>query len=457
MKFEKRQYEERAVAALRKKLLPEQKILAVSPTGSGKTVIAALLCESAAKRWPRILFVAHRHELIDQAYRTLSSLSVQVGVLMAHDERLHGIARLDPAARVQVASVQTFDHRDTDLDVDLIVFDEAHRVMADSYQRIAKKYKRAAVLGLTATPCRLDGRGLGDFFDEMYLVAQPSELQADGYLPKPRTFSSPEKVTAKLRRGLAGVSSSNGDYASSGLDRVTNRRFLVGEVVSEAMRLTPNVPKVVFACSIQHSKNIVKRFKRVGVVACHIDADTDIHERQEALAGLRRGDIEVISNVDVLSEGWDLPALGAVIIARPTKSLARYLQMAGRCTRPYRGRRPVVIDHGDNVRRFQVLVGQDIEWQLESGSKESKDQNKLKPCVACLEFIPYGSIECPECGAEQPKTARQEREEIKIKLEEMKIERMNELRKRVESIAQLKNAPDGWVEKVMSSRVERMS
>lgn len=453
MKLEKRPYETRAVRGLRLALKSHRKVLAVAPTGSGKTVIAALLVKQET-RWRRVLWLAHRHELIDQAYTTLADLGLSVGVLMAQDERLHGQVRVDPGARVQVASVQTIAARGVPKGVELIVFDEAHRVMADSYQQIAKSRARADVLGLTATPCRMDGRGLGDFFQHMLVMARPSELYAQGYLAEPTSWGAGPETLELLAKRLRGVRTQHGDFAPEQLAAAVDRGALIGRVVSEAMRIAPGVPKVVFACGVRHSRRIAAEFQRVGIRAAHLDGDTDPADRERILRQLREGDLEVVSNVDVLGEGWDLPALGAVIVARPTKSLGRFLQMTGRVQRTFGGRVPIVIDHGGNVQRFNIVPGEDIEWSLETGAAPVADDPKSKECRECHAFNPWGASECGECGAETPlrKTPRQEREEVEAQLEAIDRAKLDAeraaLRARIDAMAKRKNAPKGWAEKV---------
>lgn len=452
MKLESRAYETRAVRDLRRDLPKHRKVLAVAPTGAGKTVIASLLVKRE-KRWKKVLWLAHRHELIDQAYATLTGLGLDVGVTMAQDERLHGDERVNPDARIQVASVQSIAARGVPKGIGLIVFDEAHRVMANSYQKIARAIPRAEVLGLTATPCRLDGKGLGSFFRHLLVMAKPSELHADGYLAKPRTFAAPPEVMAALAKGLKGATTSKGDYTPGSIARAVDNGLLIGKVVAESLRIAPGVPKVVFAGGVEHSKRLVAGFKRKGIRSAHLDGKTPAEERESILADLRAGRLEVVSNVDVLSEGWDLPALGAVVVARPTKSLARFLQMSGRVQRPYKRRVPIVIDHGANVQRFDLLPGQDVEWALDEGARHSADGDdpRFKECVECCAAMPWGECECPECGAEQPdrKTARQEREEVEAKLEEMSQTRLAELRERIEEMAKVKRAPSGWSQAVL--------
>ncbi len=449
MRFEKRRYETRAVRALRTALPRDKRVIAVGPTGSGKTVIASLLVKQEP-RWKRVLFLAHRFELVDQAYNALTALGLRVGVIMATDEAVNGLGRFDPDARVQVGSVQTIARRGVPDGTDLIVFDEAHRVMADSYQQIAASCPRAQVLGLTATPVRMDGRGLADFFVSMVTIAVPSELYADGFLAEPRVYTAPPGVIAELVRRSKGARSVKGDYTPKDLAHIVDSDMLIGEVVSEAIRIAPKVPKLVFAGSVKHSKALALRFGRRGIVAAHADGETDDAERVQILDRFRRGTIEVICNVDVLSEGYDLPALGAVILARPTRSIGRYFQMCGRVMRPYRNRKPIVIDHGGNVLRHQWLPSEDYPWSLDGSVEREPCDAIYRACCECLVAIGIGCTECPACGAEQPRHVRvDERSEIDIKLEEMQRAKMEEVRKRVESMAERKGEGSEWIDLVM--------
>jgi DNA repair protein RadD len=452
MKFEKRAYETRAVREIDERLDQHGKVLAVGPTGCGKTVIASLLIKQ--RKADRVLFLAHKYELVDQAHRRLADAGIRAGVWMAHDEHIHGTARIDKTARVQIASIQTAARRGVPIDPDLIVIDEAHRAAADSYQSIVAKFPKAKLLGLTATPCRQDGRGLADSFADIYIIAKPSALYTSGHLAKPRTFAAPPAVVADLVKQLKSVRTAAGDYNKAELEQVVDSQLLVGNVVSESIRLAPRVPKVVFAAGVKHSQRIAERFRRRGIKATHLDGNTPVDERAAILGRLASGDLEVVSNVDVLSEGWDLPALGAVVIARPTKSLARFLQMCGRVQRKYGNRIPLILDHGNNVLRHQVLPHDDIDWTLDNGSGDGGSgggEPILYACPTCYTFVPTSERVCPECGTERPISERdRELKEKQAKLEEIRLAHVAEIRSRIETIASRKNAPTGWVARVLS-------
>ena len=447
--WQPREYELRAVRDLRVRLPRHRRVLAVGPTGCGKTVIAAMLIESD-ERW-RVLFVVHRYELADQAHRALTQIGIRCGIIMAQEESMHGSARSDPDARVQVASVQTLSRREIQQNIDVLIIDEAHRVMADSYQKIATAHPEAMVLGLTATPERDDAKGLGDFFRDMYEIAKPSTLQQQRHLASPRWFGARADVIATLTERLRGARTSNGDFAPRDLARAVDSKMLLGEVVSEAIRIAPNVSKVVFAGSVNHSKELARKFNQAGIVAAHLDGMTPDKERETIIGDLANGRLEVICNYDVLSEGWDLPDLGCVVLARPFRSRKKYLQVVGRGMRWREGARPIVLDHGNNAPRFGVWPGDDIEWSLEE-VKRTKGDPPWKQCQGCLEKIPLAATVCPECGHECPiERTRKEREETEAKLEEMTRAEYEALRGRVEAMAANKGASPAWVESVMES------
>ena len=456
MKLEKRPYESKAVRDLRAALPKHKRVIAVAPTGAGKTVIASMLLR-AEPRWQRVLWLAHRVELISQARAHLTALGIPCGVRCAKYEDLHP-DHVNLSARVQVGSVQTVIRRQLE-DVDLIVIDEAHRAMADTYQRIAKLQPGAEILGLTATPCRLDGRGLGDFFASMLVLAKPSDLYKDGYLAAPVTYAADPVTHELMIKRLRMVKIEHGDFQQAALGRAMSKNTLVGNVVTETMRLAPRVPKIVFASTVNHSKKLTARFKRHGVTAAHLDGKTSAADRTRILADLAAGKIEVVCNVDVLTEGWDLPALGAVIVARPTKSLGRFMHMIGRVQRIGGPKRKLILDHGGNAIRLQHFPGEDMTWSLDHGKPLGDAAPRVRVCVECSAVLIEACEECPECGAPQPKSVRRqlrEHEAALVELDRKRFETLRaEIRARADKVAHEVNAPPGWADRVVESMVSR--
>ena len=423
-------------------------------------MIGALLL-GAEDRWLRVLWLAHRIELIEQARSKIVGLGMRCGVRCAsYEQRCPD--HIDPAARVQVGSIQTVIRRELE-DVDLIVIDEAHRSMADSYQMLVELKPEAEVLGLTATPLRTDGRALGDFFHVLHVIARPSELYAGGYLAEPVTYAAAPDTRDILSKRLHDVHCTGGDFQLDELGQAVNTRELVGNVVSETLRLAPRVPKIVFAATVQHSKQIAARFARAGISTAHVDSKTPAEARARALAALASGAVEVICNVEILTEGWDLPTLGAVVIARPTWSLVRFMQMIGRVQRPGGPARKLVLDHGGNAERLQHFPGEDMDWELLTGGRNvaapaGKAMPRVRICPGCSVVLLDDCETCPYCGTFQPSSRRliAEREAELAVLERARIEKLRQAtRRRVSRVARKVGAPQGWIDVVVASLMER--
>ena len=233
---------------------------------------------------------------------------------------------MDMMRRVQVATVQTFSSRfirgNRDLPpVDVIFIDECHHAPADTYRQIIDAYPDAKIIGMTATPCRKDGRGLGSIFDTLIECPQIEELIQLGFLV-------PTKVYAPYAPDLKGVKIRNGDFAEEQLAQLMDHGVLIGDIVTHWHRLNPDRRRtVVFATNVAHSIHIKEEFVRSDVKAEHIDGKTPKDERDAILARLANGDLELVSNCMVLTEGWDMPSVQVCILARPTKSLGLFRQM----------------------------------------------------------------------------------------------------------------------------------
>lgn len=288
-------------------------VLLVAPTGSGKTTTASAIIRGAMQKGKRITFLAHRRELVNQCSKRLDQLDVPHGVVM------RGHWRNRPHEKVQVCSIQTLLRREAH-DTDLYFIDEAHRALGNSYLEILKRSKDAKLIGLTATPIRTDGRGLGHLFDHIVPSLTPADLTEMGFLV-------PARVYAPSKPDLTGVHRQAGDYNQKELAERADTVKLIGDIVEHWHRLANGLSTVCFATSIKHSEHIVARFKAAGVPAEHIDGNTPVRDREAVLARVERGETLVVSNVGVWTEGVDVPCMTCAILARPTQSLALYLQM----------------------------------------------------------------------------------------------------------------------------------
>jgi superfamily II DNA or RNA helicase len=376
----------------------QRRILIVAPTASGKTVIARAIIEQAKTKTQGSLFLAHRREIISQTSNKLRGIS-------------HGIIRPGDAPRplelVQVASVQTLHRRAIKADVmvlpeaNLVIVDEAHHVIARSYQSIVERYPDAILLGLTATPCRGDGRGLGNVFQVMLQCPQVGELVAQGHLVG-------TKVYAAVDPDLHGVHVRHGDYVESELADRMDKPKLVGDIISNWHKFGERRKTVVFATSVRHSVHIRDEFIASGVRAEHIDGGTPMDERDETLARLASGEIEVVTNCMVLTEGWDMPDLGCIVLARPTKQMGLYRQMIGRGLRPAPDKTNcIVIDHSGATYRLGFAEDY-VEWTLDPDRHAENPAHDARKgdrpggpkIVACAECgaARVGGLACMSCG-----------------------------------------------------------
>jgi superfamily II DNA or RNA helicase len=378
MRLELRDYQRSAVEKLIAVL--DRRPVLVAPTGSGKTVIATALVERL--RVPT-LWLAHRKELIDQAAVRLESHGLTCGIVMA------GYAPM-LLAQIQVASVQTLIRRDKP-PAELIVVDEAHHATADSYQSVLDAYPNGRVVGLTATPFRLDGRGLGDLFDEIVVAAYPNELCETGVLHRP-------KVWASKSPDLRGMKVIAGDYSIGALAERTNTAELNADIVTTWQKHAPGRRTVAFAVDIEHSRAIARAFAQSGVPAEHLDGSVPQHLRDAALARLASGQTLVVSNCMVLTEGWDLPALECAVIARPTTSLNLHLQMIGRVMRACDGKDgAIVLDHAGN-HHVHGLVTRRLDYSLNGEKVGHSEPLGLRRCRQCGLLFETHVYACPECG-----------------------------------------------------------
>ena len=379
-----RPYQQRTIELLRERC--NDRPLLCLPTGSGKTSVAAEIIRNAVRKGNRCVFLVHRRELVDQAVARLAQSGIRAGrILAGHPER-----RLLP---VQVASIPTLVRR-KHWPAQLVIVDECAHATSASWGRVLDRYADAWVIGLTATPIRLDGRGLGDVFGCIVEPVTTQELIDQGYLVGPTVYAPPVD--------LSGVRKRAGDYALPELAERMNP--LTASITETWQQRAAGLSTVVFAVNVQHSKSIVEAFCAQGVRAEHIDGGTAVQRRADTLARLAAGETTMVSNCMVLSEGWDLPSLRCCILARPTKSLALFRQMVGRVMRP-----PgpvVVLDHAGNHHEHGPVTDE-IEWSLSAKPKRAPAPG-VSQCMMCFVILDPGTKLCPECGGEVSQAATAE-------------------------------------------------
>lgn len=344
-----------------------RRVMLQAPTGAGKTVLFAEIIRREYAQRKRVLLLVHRKELITQACMKIFKLGVPYGLIAAGYDP-------SPSQQVQIASVQTLIRRKLPLHFDLIITDEAHHALADSYKSIYRNYPDARLLGVTATPIRTNGQGFEDLFD--FLVPGPSvkELIDNGYLVQPKVYAAP------LREDLSKVKVTGGDYNDKALADMLDKSFIVGGIVDQWKKRAEGLKTVTFAINVEHSKHIVDQYKSQGIPAAHVDGTTPSHERDAILRDFAMGKYLVLSNVGIVTEGFDVPAIECVQLVRPTKSLALYLQMVGRGLRPIDGKdRALILDYANCVFEHG-LPEDDRTWTLRGVRKEPKPKQ-----LACLD------------------------------------------------------------------------
>lgn len=398
----------------------------VAPTGSGKTVMGAGVIERAVARGRNCLFLAHRVELIEQASNKLCDIGLRHGLIVPGGEIIG-------SAKVQVASVQTLVRR---LDryawrPDLILIDECHLSSANTYKTICDHYGDAFLLGLTATPSRLDGKGLGrqwgGLFDDILIAAQMTDLIGQGFLVRPRIFAP-----STGQPDLTGIHMRGGDYDQSELAEVMDNGRIIGNAVEHYKTHARGRPCMAFCVSIQHAEHTAEQFRQAGFRAVAVSGETPAHIRRAAVDDLGRGRVDVVCNCALYIEGLDQPAISCVVLLAPTQSLTRYLQSVGRGLRTHPGKPDcIVLDHAGNVLRHG-LPQEEREWSLEGKARRKKkdddDGAPVRQCQKCYAFSPITASACENCGLPFPKRAR-ELEQVDGRLEEISDEHAEQIRR----------------------------
>ena len=412
--IELRPYQHLAIENLRTSIrLKNKRVLLQASTGSGKTIVACEMIRLALGKSKSALFIAHRKEIILQSSQKLDAFGIDHGIIMANHSRKND-------RPVQVASIQTLTRRDKP-PADLIIVDECHLSCSTSYKEILKEYPNAVVIGLTATPVRLDGRGLSEVYDDIVEVVPMAQLIADGHLIKPRVF-------APFRPDMKGVRTVKGDYDAAQTSAIMDNKKITGDIVKHWQVHALNRKTIVFASSVVHSKNIVMAFMAKGISARHLDATTSGSERDRTLAEWREGKFHVLSNMGLFVEGLDVPEASCCVLARPTKSVTIYLQAVGRIMRPAENKTEcIILDHAGLTYEHN-LVDTPRKWSLHGRTKRTKSETPIvlvHVCDAC--FYAYSRTEhpnvCPECGVQtqlyQPPQVNAKGELVELTAEKM--------------------------------------
>jgi superfamily II DNA or RNA helicase len=451
-----RPYQQQAISDLRAAYrLGARAPLLVLPTGGGKTVCFSAIAQGAAARGRNVLILVHRRELITQASAKLASAGVSHGVIAA------GQPAAD--AQVQVASVQTLARRLARIDwtPDLIVVDEAHHAVAGTWSSVLSHWPDAYRLGVTATPVRQDGRGLGSVFDRLVVGPTVAQLIAQSFLTLPKIYAPP------VIADLSGLKSRAGDYRPEQAAAAMDRPTVTGDAISHYQRLCNHKRAVVFCCSTQHADSVNTAFNRQGVPAATLLGITPSDQRDQLVRQFAAGTIRVLVTVDVVSEGFDCPAAEVAILLRPTQSEGLYLQQVGRVLRPADGKpHALILDHVGNVHRHG-FPDDDRQWSLADRPKRARGDGEAAPCVRTCEvcfaaFAPQPL--CPCCGTPAKLSTREIRQR-EGELQELAREAVARTRRRDQgqartlpellAVAKQRGYAPGWAYRIHQARSSR--
>lgn len=403
-----RPYQEQGIAEIRAAIADGcQDVLYALSTGGGKTVMFCYMAAAAAAMGTRTCIIVHRNELIKQASRSLEALGIEHGVISAQYNQT------SKYALIQVASIHTLVRR-TGYDFDFLIFDEAHHCTSDTWRTVRARHPEAVALGVTATPCRLSGRGLGTIFERLIVGPSMTELIAGGFLV-------PAKVYAPQTLDLSCLRVRGGDYLKEQLSDLMDRREITGCAVQHYRRLCDGYPAVAFCVSVAHAEHVAAQFRAEGYRAASIDGGMPQEERDRLIGDLGGGRLNVLTSCDLISEGVDIPVVTAAILLRPTKSTSLYMQQVGRVLRPSPGKaHAIILDHVGNVWRHN-LPDVDRQWSLDEGVEKGPREaieTKIKQCGLCYFIHPPAPV-CPKCGYEYPAPPQREVEQVDGSLKEV--------------------------------------
>jgi superfamily II DNA or RNA helicase len=452
-----RHYQQQAITDLRGAYRDGARApLLVLPTGGGKTIVMAEIMRSLAARGRSALVLVHRRELVAQTSRKLDLAGVDHGIIAAGTQ--------PSAAPIQVASVQTLVRRLGSIAVppDLVLLDEAHHATAGSWARVLGHWPGALRLGVTATPVRLDGRGLSAVFDRLVLGPSVADLIYTGHLCPAKIYAPPQRADLSALRKRAG------DYATDQAADALDRPTVTGDTIEHYQRLASGKRAIVFCCNVQHAEHVAAQFCGNGIAAATLLGSSQPEQRDRLVQQFAAGQLQVLVTVDVVSEGFDCPAAEVAILLRPTASLGLYLQQVGRVLRPAEGKPyAVILDHVGNVHRHG-FPDDPRDWSLDDRLRTGRGGNgqaapSVRTCTTCFAAFKPAPI-CPCCGAACAPEPKRPMRQVDGELQELK--RVNAQlraseRKRARTLPELlaiaaqRGYSPGWAYRVHNARSSR--
>ena len=339
------------------------------PTGTGKTRLFTSLI-SDIKAWSilseidaKILIVAHRIELIEQISENLDKYGITHGIIAGGKTR-------DLTKPIQVASIQTITHHTNreviqDINVSFVIIDEAHHSMANSYKSLWNMFPNAKRLGVTATPWRMNHSGFTDLYDRLILSKPVQEFFAEGWLAPYDYYSISENDALKTSIDLISEYDIEGDYKVSALEEVVDTAKIRARLLQSYQTYVFGKKGIIYSISRAHSNHICSEYRKAGINIVQIDSETSRDTRRLYVKRFKEGSIDIIVNVDIFSEGFDCPDIEFIQLARPTKSLVKYLQQVGRGLRPTHGKNRCIILDNVGLHLEFGLPDTDRDWKTD--------------------------------------------------------------------------------------------
>lgn len=464
-----RPYQSDAITSLRQSLATGHRApLLVMPTGAGKTVTFSYMASGIIAKQKRVVLMCHRSELQDQISATLQAFDVAHGRIAAGE-------RYDPRHLAHVASVQTLARRLDKIEVpDYVIIDEAHHaVSASQYGQILQHWRTAnpalRSIGVTATPQRLSGEGLGETFDDLILGPSTAELIKIGALCDYTMYGPSSPVNT------SSIPMVGGEYSTKGASEfVRDKPEIVGDAVSHYRSICPGAAAVVFCASIRDAEVYAENFRAAGYRAASVDGKMDKQLRRGIIDGVRTGEVQLLTSCALVDEGLDIPGLVAMIDLSPTASLGRIKQRWGRVFRNAPGKdRAIIIDAVGNHTKHG-LPDDDCEWTLEgtrTGRRSPKAIAPVRQCPMCYAISRASASACRECGQPFPAAPREieqrdgelaevDREAVRAQQEAERLERKRE-QGSAKTLDQLliiektKGYKTGWAQHVHAARLKK--
>jgi superfamily II DNA or RNA helicase len=369
MSIQLRKYQEDSVNTILQEFTRTESILFQMPTGTGKTTIFSEIIKVwSTKLHPnkRILILVHRKELVSQIIDRLKQFGILAGRIQSG--YLNNIL-----LQVQVGLIQSLSNpARLPNNLSLIIIDEAHHTPSKSYRNILKHYSQSSpyILGVTATPYRLSGESFSELFDKLILSKSIKEFIQEGWL-------TPIKHLATSFNDFSNVRIKNKEYVEKDLEIILRSEKVMVELIESYFKYGDNKKAIIFALNKSHSKDIVERFKLEKINAEFIDSDTPSDLRDEIVNKFKNGEIKILCNVNIFTEGFDCPDVELVLLARPTKSFSLYLQQVGRVMRTNEGKTHGLILDNASLWLEHGLVTQEVKWSLNGKLTKSSTVPKV--------------------------------------------------------------------------------